>query len=89
MEELVKLIRAIPGIEDISMTTNATRLAEMAQELKDAGLDRVNICLDTFKPERFAANLRRGPLEKVFAGIEAAKRAGLNPVKINTVVCAA
>ena len=84
--ELVRLIRAIPGIEDISMTTNATRLAGMAQELKDAGVSRVNISLDTFKPERFAAMCGAGKLEDVLEGIEAAKAAGLNPVKINTVV---
>lgn len=84
--ELVSLIAAIPGIEDISMTTNATLLAEMAQELKDAGLDRVNISLDTFKPERFSTMCGAGKLEDVLGGIEAAKKAGLNPVKINTVV---
>ena len=86
VEELVRLIRAIPGIEDISMTTNATRLVEMAQGLKDAGVDRVNISLDTFKPERFKQMCGAGRLEDVLAGIEAAKKAGLNPVKINTVV---
>ena len=84
--ELVRLLAAIPGIEDISMTTNATHLAEMAQELKDAGISRVNISLDTFKPERFQQMCGAGKLEDVLAGIEAAKIAGLNPVKINTVV---
>jgi cyclic pyranopterin phosphate synthase len=84
--ELVKMIAAVPGIEDISMTTNATRLAEMAPELKAAGVDRVNISLDTFKPERFKAMCGAGRIEDVFEGIEAARNAGLDPVKINTVV---
>jgi cyclic pyranopterin phosphate synthase len=84
--ELVRLIKSIPGIEDISMTTNATRLVDMAQELKAAGVDRVNISLDTFKPERFQAMCGAGRLEEVLEGIEAARKAGLNPVKINTVV---
>ncbi len=84
--ELVKLIKAIPGIEDISMTTNAVLLSRMAQEIKDAGVSRVNISLDTFKPERFKQICGVGKLEDVLAGIEAAKRVGLNPVKTNTVV---
>ncbi len=84
--DLVRMIAAVPGIEDISMTTNATRLAEMAQELKDAGVSRVNISLDTFKPERFKAMCGAGRIEDVLEGIEAARKAGLNPVKINTVV---
>jgi len=84
--ELVRLIARVPGITDISMTTNATRLAEMAQELKDAGLHRVNISLDTFKPERFEKMCGAGKFEQVIEGIEAAQRAGLDPVKINTVV---
>jgi cyclic pyranopterin phosphate synthase len=84
--ELVKLIRNIPGIEDISMTTNGILLARMAQELKDAGLDRVNISLDTFKPERFQQMCGAGKLEDVLEGIEAAQKAGLTPVKTNTVV---
>jgi cyclic pyranopterin phosphate synthase len=84
--ELVKLLKAVPGIEDISMTTNAILLPRMAQELKDAGLDRVNISLDTFKPERFQQMCGAGKLEDVLAGIEAAKKARLDPVKTNTVV---
>jgi GTP 3',8-cyclase len=84
--DLVKLIKAIPGIEDISMTTNAVKLVELAKPLKEAGLSRVNISLDTFKPERFAQVCGAPRLEDVLAGIEAAKQAGLNPVKTNTVV---
>jgi len=84
--ELIKLLRSISGIEDISMTTNAVNLAEMAQPLKDAGLDRVNISLDTFRYERFATMCGVGRLDDVLLGIEAARRAGLNPIKTNTVV---
>jgi cyclic pyranopterin phosphate synthase len=84
--ELVKLLRTVQGIDDISMTTNAVNLEEMARPLKNAGLDRVNISLDTFRPERFAAMCGVGKLENVLVGIEAARQAGLNPVKTNTVV---
>ena len=84
--ELVRMIAAVPGIEDISMTTNATRLSELAGDLKKAGVSRVNISLDTFKPERFKSMCGAGRIEDVLEGIEAARRAGLNPVKINTVV---
>jgi len=86
IEKLVRMLREIPSIKDISMTTNAVRLAEMAHLLKDSGLDRVNISLDTFRPERFAAMCGVGKLESVFVGIETARQAGLNPVKTNTVV---
>ncbi|MCL2615777.1 MAG: GTP 3',8-cyclase MoaA [Dehalococcoidia bacterium] len=84
--ELVSMLRGIAGIKDISMTTNAVNLTEMAQPLKQAGLDRVNISLDTFRPERFAAMCGVGRLDDVLLGIEAARKAGLNPVKTNTVV---
>jgi cyclic pyranopterin phosphate synthase len=86
LSALVKLLAQVPGIEDISMTTNATQLAKYATELKEAGLKRVNISLDTFKRERFASICGRDSLEKVFEGIVAAEAAGLTPVKINTVV---
>ena len=85
---LIKMIADVPGIEDISMTTNATLLARHghAKEFKDAGLKRVNISLDTFNPERFAGICQDARLEDVLAGIESAKETGLNPVKINTVI---
>ncbi len=86
VSNLVSILAAIPGIQDISMTTNAVLLAEQADALKAAGLKRVNISLDTFKPERFASICGKAKLEDALAGIEAARRAGLNPVKINTVV---
>jgi cyclic pyranopterin phosphate synthase len=84
--ELVKMLAQVPGVDDLSMTTNGTLLARYAQDLADAGLRRVNVSLDTLRPERFHAITRRGRLEDALAGIEAARRAGLQPVKINAVV---
>jgi len=75
----------VPGIEEISMTTNATQLEKQAGELKAAGLKRVNISLDTFKPERFAEITGGDRLEKV-GGHCRPQWVGLNPVKINVVV---
>lgn len=82
----VRLIAAIPGIDDISMTTNATLLAGQARALAEAGLRRVNISLDTLRPERYAAMTRRGRIEDVWAGIAAAREAGMAPIKLNAVV---
>jgi len=86
LAELVRMIAAIPGIDDLSMTTNATLLAGQARALADAGLNRVNISLDTLDPRRFAAMTRRGNIEDVWAGVEAARAAGLTPIKFNAVV---
>ncbi len=88
LSELIKMLAGIETIDDISLTTNGTRLAEHAKELKEAGLQRVNVSLDTLKPERFHQITRCGNLEDTLAGIEAARTAGLNPVKINVVVMA-
>ncbi len=84
--ELVRIISAVPGIDDLSMTTNGILLAPVAEELKEAGLDRVNISLDTLDPEKYPRITGRGNLEDVLAGIEAAMDAGLTPVKINAVL---
>lgn len=84
--ELVALLRAIPGIEEISMTTNGTHLAALAKELKKAGLARVNVSLDTLNPERFRELTRGGKVSQVLAGIAAARREGLVPVKLNAVL---
>ena len=84
--ELVKNLREIDGIEHIAMTTNATMLKDFAQPLKDAGLDRVNISLDTLDAAQYAKITRRGNLEDALAGIETALQVGLSPVKINVVV---
>ncbi len=86
LSALVRIISQIPGIDDISLTTNATQLAKYARELKEAGLKRVNISLDTFKPERFARICGRDTLDQALQGIVAAHEVGLHPVKTNTVV---
>lgn len=84
--ELVRMLAEIPGVDDLSMTTNGILLASFAPALAEAGLRRVNVSLDTLDPERFRRITRRGELADVLAGIEAARRAGLEPVKINMVV---
>lgn len=84
--DLVKETSEIPEIQDISMTTNGILLPEMAKSLKKAGLDRVNISLDTLVPQKFAEMTRGGQFGKVWLGIEAASDAGLEPVKLNTVI---
>ena len=84
--EIVEEVAQVRGIEDLSMTTNAYYLADYAQELKRAGLDRVNISLDTLRGETFSWITRGGDLSRVRAGVKAAIEAELTPVKINMVV---
>jgi cyclic pyranopterin phosphate synthase len=84
--DLVDALARVPGVDDLAMTTNGILLARHAQELAEAGLQRVNVSLDTLRPERFQHITRRGRMEDVLAGMEAARAAGLAPVKINTVV---
>ncbi len=84
--ELVRRLARLPGVEDLSMTTNALLLPRFAAGLSAAGLGRVNISLDTLRPERYREICRGGDVEQVFAGIRAAEEAGLEPVKINMVV---
>jgi cyclic pyranopterin phosphate synthase len=83
--KLIGMIAGIKGIDDISMTSNGILLGRYAEELKTAGLNRVNISLDTLKPERFKQITGHDKLKDVLAGIEAADRVGLKPVKINMV----
>jgi len=83
---LVRMISSIKEIKDLSMTTNGILLEQYADELKAAGLHRVNISLDTIDPEVYKFITRGGNIKDVFAGIEAAKKAGLSPVKINCVI---
>lgn len=83
---LIEELRAIPQIEDISLTTNGALLPSLAPALRAAGLDRVNISLDTLDAGRFAAITRRGRVEQALAGIDAALEHGFDPVKVNTVV---
>lgn len=84
--ELVKQIGEIEGIKDFAMTTNGIYLSDYAHQLVEAGLQRVNISLDTLNPEKYKQITRVGKLENVLKGIEVAKEAGLNPIKINCVV---
>ena len=86
LDELVGRISGIRGIREVTLTTNGQLLAGMAGKLATAGLDRVNVSLDTLDPERYRRITRGGELHRVLAGIEAARRAGLDPVKINCVV---
>jgi cyclic pyranopterin phosphate synthase len=86
LARLVGRIAAIPGIDDIALSTNGILLADQAQSLAAAGLRRVNVSLDTLVPERFERIARRPGLERVLAGIDAALAAGLGPLKINCVV---
>lgn len=83
---LIELLREIPGIDDISLTTNGSLLAKMAPDLKAAGLNRVNISLDTLDPLVFKSITRCGRLEDALAGIDAALAHRFDPVKINCVV---
>ncbi len=82
---LISSLKKIPGIEDLSMTTNGTFLQQCAQELADAGLDRVNISVDSFSPDRYREITRGGSLDHVTRGIAAAEKAGLKPIKLNMV----
>jgi cyclic pyranopterin phosphate synthase len=84
--QLVRWIAETPGIEDISLTTNGMVLASHAEELARAGLKRVNVSLDTLRPDRFREITRHGDLAAVHEGIAAARAAGLSPIKINVVV---
>lgn len=83
---LVEQIAGIRKVTDFGLTTNGILLEEFAGPLARAGLHRINISLDTMEPERFRQITRGGDIRKVLRGIEAAKEAGLNPVKINCVV---
>jgi len=84
--DIVRFIAHTPGVRSLSMTTNGILLDELAQPLAEAGLQRVNVSIDTLDPVRFKQITRWGTLDKVWAGIEAAERAGLTPVKLNAVI---
>jgi cyclic pyranopterin phosphate synthase len=85
LPRLVRLLAEVPGIKDVGLTTNGLLLANQAQALYDAGLRRINISLDTLDPGRFREVSRRDGLEQVLASIDAARRAGFQPIKINAV----
>ncbi|HPG32797.1 MAG: GTP 3',8-cyclase MoaA [Lentimicrobiaceae bacterium] len=83
---LIEMLGKIEGITDLSMTTNGILLDKYAALLKKAGLHRINVSLDSLNPEKFRKLTRGGDLSHVLSGIEAAKKAGLTPIKINCVV---
>ncbi|MDD5391775.1 MAG: GTP 3',8-cyclase MoaA [Thiothrix sp.] len=83
---LFRELGQLDGLHDLTLTTNGTQLARYAQELKDAGVTRINISLDTLKAERFQQLTRLGDINKVFAGIDAALAAGFQRIKLNAVI---
>jgi cyclic pyranopterin phosphate synthase len=84
--EIVERLARTPGVQDLSMTTNAVLLPRLAIDLRAAGLRRVNVHLDSLDPERVARVMRWGTLADIWAGIEAAEAAGLAPIKLNAVL---
>lgn len=84
--DLVRLLAGIPGVDDISLTTNGLLLTPMVASLAGAGLSRVNVSLDSLDPVRFQALTRGGSVERVLEGIQAALACGLHPVKVNAVL---
>lgn len=83
---LIRDIKSVEGIQEIAMTTNGILLKPMLKSLKEAGLDRVNISLDTLKPDKYAQMTRGGDLQAVFEAIEETKSLGMSPIKINVVL---
>jgi cyclic pyranopterin phosphate synthase len=86
LHKLIESLSAIEGLGDISLTTNGALLAEQAVDLYAAGLRRINISIDTLKADRFTALTKRGNLDEVLAGLFAAKKAGMAPIKVNAVI---
>lgn len=86
LTELIRAFKSFPGIEELSMTTNALLLGRKAKEYKEAGLDRINVSIDTLDPVKFRFMTRGGRFDMVWEGIEEAHRVGLGPIKLNSVV---
>ena len=86
LDSLVRSIRAVAGVRDLALTTNGVLLAPAARQLREAGLDRVTVSLDTLRPDRLAAFARSTRHQDIITGIRAARDAGLGPVKINSVI---
>jgi GTP 3',8-cyclase len=84
--EIVREIARTPGVDSLSMTTNGILLGKLARPLADAGLQRVNVSIDTLNPEKFKRITRWGSLDDVWQGIMASEEAGLTPIKLNAVV---
>lgn len=83
--DILEILKKLPKLDDLSLTTNGSRLSELASGLKEVGLHRVNISLDTLRKDRFKSIARGGDLESVLAAVNAAQEAGLSPIKINCV----
>src|SRR5699024_1628369 len=86
--EICRGIRALPGVRELCLTTNGTLLPELAAPLREAGVDRLNVSLDTLRPDRYAYMTRRGELSQVLQGLEAAEQAGFSNTKVNVVLMA-
>ena len=84
--DLCRMLRAIPEVEELCLTTNGSLLPQLAKPLREAGVDRLNISLDTLRPDRFAAMTRLGTLQDVLDGIQAAEAAGFHDLKFDTVL---
>jgi len=85
LPDLLQRLHSIPGIEDLSLSTNAVRLDKMATQLKQSGVSRINVSLDSLQPDRFK-EITGGKLDKVLNGLQEAKAAGIHPIKINMLV---
>lgn len=83
---LCRMLRALPGLEELCLTTNGVRLPELAAPLREAGVDRLNISLDTLRPERYRSITRIGELSSVLRGLDAAEAAGFSRTKLNCVL---
>lgn len=83
---LVRQLRTIEGLRSLSLTTNGALLGEQAASLKEAGLDRINVSLDTLQPDRFRKITQRGELQPVLNGLAAARAVGMDPIKVNAVI---
>ena len=86
LDDLVAMLAGTAGIEDLCLTTNGSLLAEKAQSLRSAGLNRVTVSIDSLNPTTFVKMAQRGSVDVVLEGVAAARRAGLSPIKVNTVV---
>src|ERR1044071_7984031 len=86
LDRLVEKRSGIDGLEDLCLTTNGALLADKVAALKEAGLRRINVSVDSLDPEKFKRMTKRGDLERVLAGIFAAQKEGLQPIKLNAVI---
>ncbi|HKY10189.1 MAG TPA: GTP 3',8-cyclase MoaA, partial [Candidatus Binatia bacterium] len=86
LPHLIEKLSALEGLQDLCLTTNGALLADRAETLKQAGLRRVNVSIDTLDAEKFRCMTKRGDLTKVLEGIFAAKKSGLAPIKLNAVI---